>query len=257
MEPQPKILTALRNQPTNTSFPKYRTKKLGPSISRHKPFGHRSSSEPPFESGHLRNYLGAIRALQYAAPTWTEICVDVAAGCEYKYAALEPVVISAPCRRPTTTTRSRRTSTIRAEWTSASSRSETSSGTCSEEVVPAAPPPTRPDDHHCTLLCAQPKQLTIRRALGARTHANAVRACPCTRLPARPPAQGFEPAAGTSAVEGTAAAVGRRQRQWRQQQRRRQQQQQQQQQRRRQAAAPATAACSNQRQTAQIYRHRI
>ena len=29
MEPQPKILTALRNQPTNTSFPKYRTKKLG------------------------------------------------------------------------------------------------------------------------------------------------------------------------------------------------------------------------------------
>ena len=33
------------------------------------------------------------------------------------------------------------------------------------------------------VLCAQPKQLTIRRALGARTHANAVRACPCTAGP--------------------------------------------------------------------------
>ena len=94
-----------------------------------------ASSEPPFESGHLCNYLGAIRALQYAAPTWTEICVDVAAGCEYKYAALEPVVISAPCRRPTTTTPSRRTSTVCAEGTSGVSRSATSSGTCTEEVV--------------------------------------------------------------------------------------------------------------------------
>ena len=137
LAPQPKILTALRNQPTNTSFPKYRTKKVR---------AHLFQATKSTATESALRHGGATgrnehRDLQYATPTptWTEICLDVAAGGEYKYAALEPVVItpisSAPCRRPTTTTPSRRTSTVRAEGTSGVSRSATSSGTCTEEVV--------------------------------------------------------------------------------------------------------------------------